>query len=190
MNSGIMSGGAEANFPLGYSVNVDSHVNLLKVAHKHAQQHFPDRKPIYVFVSSLAVYGGPKARPESYVKPEYVLCLGREAAPAGTSTLTSESETPALAETSYGCQKQIIELYTYDYGRKGFLETRSCRLPTVAIRSGAVCPDISTFFLPLSEKDPTLTLAAFIRRLFFHLWPHPGTAPRATIRMPHRDIGR
>jgi nucleoside-diphosphate-sugar epimerase len=52
-------------------------------------------------------------------------------------TLTS-SETPVLAETSYGCQKQIIELYVYDYGRKGFLETRSVRLPTVAIRSGAV----------------------------------------------------
>jgi nucleoside-diphosphate-sugar epimerase len=47
-------------------------------------------------------------------------------------------ETPVMAETSYGCQKQIIELYTYDYGRKGFLETRSVRLPTVAIRSGAV----------------------------------------------------
>jgi hypothetical protein len=50
------------------------------------------------------------------------------------------SETPVLAETSYGCQKQIIELYVYDYGRKGFLETRSVRLPTVAIRSGAVRP--------------------------------------------------
>jgi nucleoside-diphosphate-sugar epimerase len=49
-------------------------------------------------------------------------------------------DTPVLAETSYGCQKQIIELYTYDYGRKGFLETRSVRLPTVAIRSGAVRP--------------------------------------------------
>lgn len=68
-----MSGGSEANFPLGYAVNVDSHVNLLKVAHQHADQHFAiGAKPRYVFVSSLAVYGGPKARPESFVKPEYV----------------------------------------------------------------------------------------------------------------------
>lgn len=70
--SGIMSGGSEANFPLGYAVNVDSHVNLLKVAHQHAEQHFAGSgpKPRYVFVSSLAVYGGPKARPHSLVKPE------------------------------------------------------------------------------------------------------------------------
>jgi len=68
-----MSGGAEANFPLGYAVNVDSHINLLKVSHAHAEQHFKSGpKPRYVFVSSLAVYGGPKARPESFVKPEYV----------------------------------------------------------------------------------------------------------------------
>jgi nucleoside-diphosphate-sugar epimerase len=73
--SGIMSGGAEANFPLGYAVNVDSHINLLKVSHAHAEQHFKSGpKPRYVFVSSLAVYGGPKARPESLVKPEYVAC--------------------------------------------------------------------------------------------------------------------
>jgi hypothetical protein len=67
-----MSGGAEANFPLGYAVNVDSHINLLKVSHAHAEQHFKSGpKPRYV--SSLAVYGGPKARPESLVKPEYVI---------------------------------------------------------------------------------------------------------------------
>ena len=132
-----MSGGAEANFPLGYAVNVDSHINLLKVSHAHAEQHFKSGpKPRYVFVSSLAVYGGPKARPESLVKPEYVF-------PHVVVKRHEEqdlmcSETPVLAETSYGCQKQIIELYVYDYGRKGFLETRSVRLPTVAIRPGAV----------------------------------------------------
>lgn len=69
--SGIMSGGSEANFPLGYAVNVDSHINLLKASHAHAEKHFSSGpKPRYVFVSSLAVYGGPKARPESYVVPE------------------------------------------------------------------------------------------------------------------------
>jgi nucleoside-diphosphate-sugar epimerase len=69
--SGIMSGGSEANFPLGYAVNVDSHLNLLKASHAHAEEHFQaGAKPRYVFVSSLAVYGGPKARPESLVVPE------------------------------------------------------------------------------------------------------------------------
>lgn len=71
MGSGIMSGGSEANFELGWAVNVDSHVNLLKAAHEHANTHFTDGpKPRYVFVSSLAVYGGEKARPESLVIPQ------------------------------------------------------------------------------------------------------------------------
>lgn len=63
-----MSGGAEANFELGYAVNVDSNLNLLKAAHAHAKSS--GHKPVYVFVSSLAVYGGPKCTPESYVIPE------------------------------------------------------------------------------------------------------------------------
>jgi len=71
------------------------------------------------------------------------------------------SETPVLAETSYGCQKQIIELYVYDYGRKGFLETRSVRLPTVAIRSGAVCPSLT---------NNVVLMAAIIRGIIIHLW--------------------
>ena len=29
------------------------------------------------------------------------------------------SDTPILAQSSYGIQKQISELYAYDYGRKG-----------------------------------------------------------------------
>ena len=66
--SGIMSGGAEANFELGWAVNVDSNVNLLKQTHAHAKEH--SFKPTYVFVSSLAVYGGPKAEPPAVVIPE------------------------------------------------------------------------------------------------------------------------
>jgi hypothetical protein len=63
-----MSGGAEANFDLGWSVNVDSHLQLLKYTHEHAKEK--SIKPVYVFVSSLAVFGGPKCLPESYVNPE------------------------------------------------------------------------------------------------------------------------
>jgi len=85
------------------------------------------------------------------------------------------SETPVLAETSYGCQKQIIELYVYDYGRKGFLETRSVRLPTVAIRSGAVRP------LP-----HTVLMIAIIRGIIVHLWFNQRTASRPGIGSSYR----
>lgn len=68
-----MSGGSEANFELGYAVNVDSHLNLLKATHAHATA--TKQKPLYVFVSSLAVYGGPKCTPSDRVIPEYVLFI-------------------------------------------------------------------------------------------------------------------
>jgi nucleoside-diphosphate-sugar epimerase len=95
-----MSGGSEANFELGYAVNVDSHVALLKATHAHAKATGQEgaTKPVYVFVSSLAIYGGPKCRPQDFVVPD---------------------ETPLLPGTSYGVEKNIIELYAYDYGRKG-----------------------------------------------------------------------
>ena len=64
-----MSGGSESNFELGYAVNVDSHLNLLKATRATAKQ---GQVPVYVFVSSLAVYGGPKCTPESYVLPASV----------------------------------------------------------------------------------------------------------------------
>lgn len=64
-----MSGGSEANFELGYAVNVDSHLNLLRATHEHAKEHSDSPKPIYVFISSQAVYGGPKCRPEDRVIP-------------------------------------------------------------------------------------------------------------------------
>lgn len=127
--SGIMSGGAEANFELGWAVNVDSNVNLLKATHEHAKEK--NIKPVYVFVSSLAVYGGPKCLPESYVVPQ---------------------DTPVLAQSSYGVQKQISELYVYDYGRKGYLDTRSVRLPTVAVRTGAPSSAASSFISGLIRE--------------------------------------
>lgn len=118
------------------------------------------------------------------------------------------SETPVVAETSYGCQKQIIELYTYDYGGKGFLETRSVRLPTVAIRSGAVSPEsvlllvvqphrqfsginsylisVVILLLFLHTRSPS----AIHRRILLHLGLDPGTPPGPAVRLPDRFVPR
>ncbi|EIW68076.1 NAD-dependent epimerase/dehydratase [Tremella mesenterica] len=131
---GIMSGGAEANFDLGYAVNVDAHLNVLKTAVAHAATFPEGEKTVYVFASSLAVYGGPKCRPQDLVVP---------------------ADTPLIPETSYGCQKQIIETYAYDYGRRGMLDTRCVRLPTVAIRSGAPSTAASSFISGLI-REPLL----------------------------------
>ncbi|BEJ11115.1 hypothetical protein CspHIS471_0105370 [Cutaneotrichosporon sp. HIS471] len=127
---GIMSGGSEANFELGYAVNVDSHVSLLKAARRHSETVL-SQPMTYVFISSLAVYGGDKCKPIDRVIP---------------------ADTPIIPGTSYGVEKTIIELYAYDYGRRGYLDTRSCRLPTVAIRTGAPSTAASSFISGLIRE--------------------------------------
>ncbi|WWD02683.1 hypothetical protein V865_000724 [Kwoniella europaea PYCC6329] len=121
---GIMSGGSEANFPLGYAVNVDSHRALLDATHKHAEANFPQGqpRPIYVFASSLAVYGA--VTPQSVVDPK---------------------TKPVVPESSYGVQKHCIEMIVYDYGRKGYLDTRTVRLVTVTVRPGAPSSAASSY---------------------------------------------
>ncbi len=65
----------------------------------------------FVFASSLAVYGG--------------------ALPAVVNEATAL--TPS---SSYGAQKAIGELLVNDYSRKGFVDGRVLRLPTVCVRPG------------------------------------------------------
>src|SRR5215471_9129555 len=67
--------------------------------------------PRVIFASSLAVYGG-------------------ELPP------TVGDETPLTPQTSYGTQKAIGELLVNDYNRKGFIDGRAVRLPTVVVRPG------------------------------------------------------
>ena len=69
------------------------------------------RPPKFVFTSSLAVFGG--ALPDPV--PDDALL------------------TP---QTSYGTQKAIGELLVYDMTRKGYIEGRSLRLPTITVRPG------------------------------------------------------
>ncbi len=73
-----------------------------------------------VFASSVAVYGG--------ALPEVVL-----------------ESTPLTPQTSYGTQKAIGELLVADYTRKGFVDGRSLRLPTVTVRPGKPNAAASSF---------------------------------------------
>lgn len=76
--------------------------------------------PRFIFTSSLAVYGGPM--PD--VVPE---SLGLQ--PAST----------------YGAQKAIGEFLVNDYSRKGFVDGRVCRLPTISVRPGKPNSAASSF---------------------------------------------
>ena len=76
--------------------------------------------PRLVFASSLAVYGGA-------LPPE----VG--------------DDTALTPQTSYGTQKAIGELLVNDYSRKGFVDGRALRLPTVVVRPGRPNRAASTF---------------------------------------------
>jgi nucleoside-diphosphate-sugar epimerase len=90
--------------------------------------------PRFVFASSLAVYGG--------------------ALPAEVG-----EETPLNPQTSYGTQKAIGELLVNDYTRKGFIDGRALRLPTVVVRPGRPNRAASTFASSMI-RDPLTGHAA------------------------------
>ncbi|HET6263229.1 MAG TPA: D-erythronate dehydrogenase [Usitatibacter sp.] len=101
----VVSGGAEADFDLGYRVNLDGTRALLEACRKLA-------KPAkLVYASSVAAFGGKL--------PEVL----------------DDSTTPT-PQTSYGTQKVIGEYLVADWTRKGMLDGRSLRLPTIVVRPG------------------------------------------------------
>jgi nucleoside-diphosphate-sugar epimerase len=101
----IVSGGAEADFDLGYKVNLDGGRALLETCRQQA------RPPRYVFASSVAAFGGDLPK------------------------ILDDGTTPN-PQTSYGAQKVCCEYLTTDYTRKGFIDGRSLRLPTISVRAG------------------------------------------------------
>jgi nucleoside-diphosphate-sugar epimerase len=118
----IVSAHAEAEFDLGYRVNLDGTRNLLEACRDM------DAPPRVVFASSLAVYGG-KLPP-----------------------VVDDSITPA-PQTSYGTQKVIGEYLVNDYSRKGMIDGRSLRLPTIVVRPGK--PNLaSTSFASGMFREP------------------------------------
>jgi nucleoside-diphosphate-sugar epimerase len=67
-------------------------------------------------------------------------------------------DTPLNPQSSYGTQKAIGELLINDYTRKGFIDGRALRLPTVVVRPGRPNRAASTFASsmirdPLSGRD-------------------------------------
>lgn len=67
--------------------------------------------PVVVYASSLAVHGGEVPDP-------------------------IEDWTALKPQTSYGAQKAVGELLVDDYSRRGFVDGRGFRLPTIAVRPG------------------------------------------------------
>jgi nucleoside-diphosphate-sugar epimerase len=100
-------------------------------------------RPRVVFTSSVAVFGGEL--------PERI------------------SERTALnPQTSYGVEKAIGELLLADYTRKGFVDGRALRLPTISVRSGRPNAAASSFASgiirePLNGEDVVCPVGRDVR---------------------------
>ena len=132
--------GDEGLVARAFSSDVDSVFHLAAVVSGEAEQNFDlgwqvnvdatrrwleacrhrARLPKFVFTSSVAVFGGrlPDVVPDD-------------------QQLTPQS--------SYGAQKAVGEMLVHDYTRKGFLDGRSLRLPTVSVRPGKPNKAASSF---------------------------------------------
>jgi len=111
------------------------------------------RSPKFLFTSSLAVFGGSVPDP-----------VGDDA--------------PVTPQSSYGAQKAIGEYLVYDMTRKGFIDGRSLRLPTVTVRPGKPNKAASSFASgiirePLAGIDAPCPVAPTTK-----LWV---TSPRTVI---------
>ncbi|CAG4966006.1 unnamed protein product [Colias eurytheme] len=53
--------------------------------------------------------------------------------------------TATTPQSSYGIAKAMCELLLNDYGRKGFVDTRVVRLPTVSVRAGTANRAVTSF---------------------------------------------
>jgi nucleoside-diphosphate-sugar epimerase len=76
------------------------------------------QRPRFVFSSSIAVYGGALPDPVT-------------------------DDTAAAPRISYGVQKLVCELLINDYTRRGYVDGRSLRLPTVMVRPGSANTAVS-----------------------------------------------
>ncbi len=110
----VVSGAAEADFDLGYRVNLDATATFLNDIRALG------RAPIVVSTSSVAAFGGdlPDVVPDTH-------CL-----------------TP---QNSYGTQKAMGELLQVDHTRRGHLDGRCVRLPTISVRPGRPNAAASSF---------------------------------------------
>ena len=110
----IVSSGAEKDFDLGMSVNLDATRAILDICRGH------ETKPKLIFASSCAAFGGDM--------PNIIADM-----------------TARTPQTSYGTQKVIGELLVNDFSRKGFVDGRALRFPTVVVRPGKPNKAASTF---------------------------------------------
>lgn len=113
-----VSGACEADLDLGVAVNIRGGLSVFDACRASG------RRPVVVFASSVAVYGGWPVQPLPPVVTDTTM-------PTPTS--------------SYGTQKLMLEQLLADYTRRGELRGRTVRPMTVVVRPGAPNAAASSF---------------------------------------------
>lgn len=114
---GIMSGAAESNYDLGLKVNVDS----MRFVADALRRHNKTTPTKVIFPSSLAVFG-----------------------PSQPGDVITEDTMPQ-PRSSYGAEKAMVELLYNDLSRRGIIDARIVRLPTIIVRPGKPTGAASSF---------------------------------------------
>ncbi len=147
----VVSGAAEADLDLGLRVNMAGTLNLLNAARQSAGS--TGRAPMFIYASSVAVHGG--EAPQTVVD-------GVELNP----------------QSSYGTQKAIGELLLQDFSRRGLVDGRGLRLPTVTIRPGKANAAASSFMSSIFRDTLQGNAAVCPVSPDFPVWH---TAPRTVV---------
>jgi D-erythronate 2-dehydrogenase len=131
------------------------HVNVDGTRHLLEACRLHKQVPRFLFSSSLAVFGGPLPSPV-------------------------RDDTTPTPQGSYGIQKYIGEQLVQDFTRKGYVDGRSVRLPTVTVRPGKPNGAASSFASgvvrePLAGVPAVLPVAPATR-----MWV---VSPRAVVNM-------
>ncbi len=129
-------------------------VNLFGTYHILEAARAQKTTPILVYASSCAVHGGEAPEP---------VTDGVELNP----------------QTSYGTQKAIGEKLVQDYSRKGFVDGRGLRLPTVSIRPGKANKAASSFMSSIFRDTLQGQVANCPVGRDYAVWH---TAPRTVVR--------
>ncbi|QJQ96752.1 MULTISPECIES: D-erythronate dehydrogenase [Halomonadaceae] len=111
----VVSSAAEADLDLGMHVNFDATRAMLEGCREHRLS-----STRLIMASSVAAYGGDM--------PERL-----------------DDMTALQPQTSYGTQKAMCELLINDYSRRGLIDGRVLRLPTIVIRPGRPNAAASSF---------------------------------------------
>ena len=157
----VMSGDGERDFDLCMNVNLMGFLNMIEAARSNINPNSGFFEPAkFIFTSAGATIGS--GSDTDYIQKDDIIADSSRATP----------------HTTYGATKACCELMLSDFSRRGFVDGRGIRLPTIIVRAGAPNAATTSCFSgiirePLAGKDITLPISSDV--------PHAVTGKRAAI---------